>query len=183
MLFGAPQLPEEPAREWAASLQRSIAEYDWNPVTNSVEIRLENVQTHRQYLWDFLYPIPIIFSDVECGPRYVLQDAAIAVNCSDGAIPLVSSGDEEIDSLVGWNSDKLAGSKTKEKRKSKTLRSLKDFSSIRNAVPHRTLLCKGILRGSVIPLSICSLWNTSIHWPEAWIWGSEVSQMTRGWHR
>jgi hypothetical protein len=32
MLFGALQLLEEPARESAASLQRSIAEYDRNPV-------------------------------------------------------------------------------------------------------------------------------------------------------
>jgi hypothetical protein len=57
-------------------------------------------QTHNQYLRDFFYPIPIIFGDGEHGPWYVFQDVAITANGGDRAIPLVRSGDEEIDRLV-----------------------------------------------------------------------------------
>jgi hypothetical protein len=48
-----------------------------------------------------LYPLPIIFGDGERGPWYVLEHAAIAANRGDGAIPLVSSGNEEVNWLAG----------------------------------------------------------------------------------
>ena len=103
MPFGALQLLEEPTREWVSSLQRSIAEYDWNPVigVSLCNCTVDMVQTHSQYLGDFLYPIPIIFGDCECSPRYVFHNVAITANCGDGAVPLVSSGDKKIDGLTG----------------------------------------------------------------------------------
>ena len=95
-------MPEEPAKVWAASLQRSIAEYDY---IAEFHISLCNCtikmgETHSQYLRDFLHPLPIISSDCECCPGYVFQDVAMAVNCGDRAIPLVSCGNEEIDGLM-----------------------------------------------------------------------------------
>jgi hypothetical protein len=46
-----------------------------------------------------LNPLPISFGHDKRGPWYVLHHAAIAANCGDGAIPLVSSREEEINGL------------------------------------------------------------------------------------